>query len=137
MTDILITDDSPLFAKAHAQMLRRAGYHTMHAENGYEALIMAKEKMPDAVLMDVVMPVMNGFQAVRQFSKDEGLKHIPIIMTSTKAGINDAIWARRQGAAGYLVKPVVEEQLLATIRHVLSGTDGFTLSGIWKSPEFS
>ncbi|MCC6716001.1 MAG: response regulator, partial [Gammaproteobacteria bacterium] len=71
---------------------------------------------PDLVLMDVVMPGLNGFQATRSITRDEATKHIPVIICSTKDQETDKVWGMRQGAKDYIVKPVDKEELLRKIR---------------------
>jgi len=103
MALILIADDSSLFRGVYSRTLTGAGHRV--AEDGYECLISAKKHQPDVILMDVVMPTLNGFQATRQLTKHPDSKHIPVILTSSKNTEPDIIWAMRQGAAAYLVKP--------------------------------
>ncbi len=113
---ILIVDDSPTERFFLADLLSKQGYQINLAENGTEALEKAKQIMPDLILMDVVMPGLNGFQATRALSKDEELKHIPVILCTTKDQETDKIWGLRQGAIEYIVKPVDGNALLQKIR---------------------
>jgi twitching motility two-component system response regulator PilH len=85
------------------------------AESAEEALAKVKQLNPDLVLMDVVMPGQNGYQATRTLSKDEATKHIPIIICTTKGQETDKLWGMRQGARDYIVKPVNQADLLAKI----------------------
>lgn len=113
---ILIVDDSPTERFFLADLLSKQGYQINLAENGTEALEKAKQIMPDLILMDVVMPGLNGFQATRALSKDDDLKHIPVILCTTKDQETDKIWGLRQGAIEYIVKPVDGNALLQKIR---------------------
>ena len=113
---ILIVDDSPTERFFLADLLSKQGYQINLAENGTEALEKAKQIMPDLILMDVVMPGLNGFQATRALSKDDDLKHIPVILCTTKDKETDKIWGLRQGAIEYIVKPVDGNALLQKIR---------------------
>lgn len=113
---ILIVDDSPTERFFLADLLSKQGYQINLAENGTEALEKAKQTMPDLILMDVVMPGLNGFQATRALSKDDDLKHIPVILCTTKDQETDKIWGLRQGAIEYIVKPVDGNALLQKIR---------------------
>ncbi len=113
---ILIVDDSPTERFFLADLLGKQGYQINLAENGTEALEKAKQIMPDLILMDVVMPGLNGFQATRALSKDEELKHIPVILCTTKDQETDKIWGLRQGAIEYIIKPVDGNALLQKIR---------------------
>ena len=73
------------------------------------------------LLMDVVMPGINGFQATRQLTKNEITRHIPVIIVSSKNQDADRVWGERQGACGYLTKPVDDQTLINTVDNVLSG----------------
>ncbi|MDC8446535.1 MAG: response regulator [Nitrosomonas sp.] len=112
---ILIVDDSPTERHILSRILVRKGYQTILAENGARAIAIAKETSPDLVLMDIVMPDVNGFQAIRMFLRDRALRIIPIIICSTKGQEIDKIWGMRQGAKDYIVKPIVAEELLQKI----------------------
>lgn len=116
MARILIIDDSPTEVFAFKRMLEEHGYETCSAFNAQDGLAKAKEEKPDLILMDVVMPGMNGFQATRKLSKDPETAAIPVIMITTKDQETDRIWGLRQGARDYVVKPPVEAEFLAKIR---------------------
>ena len=113
---ILIVDDSPTERFFLADLLGKNGYEINMAENGTEALEKAKSLKPDLILMDVVMPGMNGYQATRTISRKDATRDIPIIMCTSKGQDTDKIWGMRQGALAYLVKPVDHDELLARIR---------------------
>ncbi|THB64628.1 MAG: response regulator [Gammaproteobacteria bacterium] len=119
MARILIVDDSPTETHVIKTMLEKHGYETMVAVNGEEGIEKAKQSSPDLVLMDIVMPGMNGFQATRKLSKDPQTSTIPIIIVSTKGQETDRVWAMRQGAKDYMTKPVVESELLDKISNAL------------------
>ncbi|WP_035057929.1 response regulator [Andreprevotia chitinilytica] len=112
---ILIVDDSPTERHFLGELLTKNGFQILTVESGEEAVAKAKELMPDLILMDVVMPGMNGFQATRTISRDEATKHIPIIMCTSKNQETDKVWGKRQGAVEYVVKPVDPQELLAKI----------------------
>ena len=112
---ILIVDDSPTERFFLADLLGKNGYEINMAENGTEALEKAKLLKPDLILMDVVMPGMNGFQATRAISRDDEVKHIPVILCTTKNQETDKIWGMRQGAIEYMTKPFTKEQLLRAV----------------------
>lgn len=76
---------------------------------------MVREIRPDLILMDVVMPGLNGYQATRMLAKDKATKDIPVILCTTKGQPTDKIWGLRQGARDYIVKPIVAEELLQKI----------------------
>ena len=112
---ILVVDDSPTERHVLTDLLTRQGYRVVTAESGEEAVVMSKRELPDLILMDVVMPGMNGYQATRTISRAEATRHIPIIMCTSKDQETDKIWGMRQGARDYLVKPADHAILLAKI----------------------
>jgi len=119
MSVILIIDDSPTELHLFQKMLEKGGFETLVADSGEEGLRQAKLSRPDCILMDVVMPGMNGFQATRKLTQDSDTAGIPVIMITTKDQETDKIWGMRQGAVEYLVKPVDAKQLVAKINAVM------------------
>ena len=119
MFTILIVEDSNAEALALTRTLLRLGYGVLRAASGEEGLVMAAAEQPDLILMDVVMPGLNGFQATRQLKHSTDAKHIPIIITSSKDSQVDILWGQRQGAENYLVKPIDVTKLDAAIERVL------------------
>lgn len=119
MAHILIVDDSPTERHVLQGMLERNGFRVSLAASGEEGVAQAKAIKPDLILMDVVMPGLNGFQATRELSRTPDTASIPVIIVTTKDQETDRIWGMRQGARDYLTKPVQESQLIATIRAVL------------------
>ena len=113
--NILVVDDSPTDLHYLTDMLVKSGYRVSAAENAEEALAKAKQLKPDLVLMDIVMPGQNGFQATRALSRDDATKHIPVIICSSKGQETDKVWGLRQGAKDYIVKPINQADLLAKI----------------------
>ena len=120
MARILIVDDSPTEMYKLTGMLEKHGQVVLKAENGADGVALARQEKPDAVLMDIVMPGLNGFQATRQLSKDPETNHIPVIMVTTKDQETDMVWATRQGAKAYITKPVDEQKLILTLKNVLA-----------------
>ncbi|HNQ05037.1 MAG TPA: response regulator [Thiobacillaceae bacterium] len=112
---ILVVDDSPTERFFLTDLLRKNGYQVITAEDGERGVALAKSELPDLVLMDVVMPGLNGFQATRQLSRDPVTQKIPVIMCTTKDQETDRVWGMRQGAVEYVVKPVVADELLGKI----------------------
>ena len=112
---ILVVDDSPTERHVLVDLLTKNGYQVITAESGEEGVEKAKKELPDLVLMDVVMPGLNGYQATRTLTREESTKHIPIIVCTSQGQETDTIWGLRQGAQDYLVKPVNGEELLSKI----------------------
>jgi twitching motility two-component system response regulator PilH len=112
---ILVVDDSPTERHVLGELLVRSGYMVITAESGEEAITKAKAEMPDLILMDVVMPGINGFQATRTLTRDETTRRIPVIMCTSKDQETDKIWGMRQGAQDYLTKPIDPTALLGKI----------------------
>ena len=112
---ILVVDDSATDRLYLTEMLQQAGFNVITAENGEECLTKVDAEQPDMVLMDVVMPGLNGFQATRALSKNPATVHIPVIMCTGKEQATDRLWALRQGAKDCVIKPVSVEELLAKI----------------------
>ena len=119
MATILIVEDSQTERQVLRKMLERGGHLVIAATDGVEGIAMARQNNPELILMDVVMPGQNGFQTTRQLSRDPATQHIPIIIVTTKDQETDRVWAKRQGASDYLVKPVKEEKLLPLIDGLL------------------
>jgi len=113
---ILIVDDSPTERHVLNDLLTKAGFEVVTSDNGEDAIVKARQVKPDLILMDVVMPGLNGFQATRAITREEKTKHIPVIICTTKDQETDKIWGLRQGAKDYVTKPVNEADLLEKIK---------------------
>jgi twitching motility two-component system response regulator PilH len=123
MTLVLIVDDSPTEVHVLSGYLKKHGFAIANAAEGREGIEKARELKPALILMDVVMPGVNGFQATRELARSEETASIPVIMVTTKGLETDKIWGMRQGAVEYLVKPVTEKQLVEKVRSVLGAHD--------------
>lgn len=119
MAKILVVDDSPSEMAKFRDILTRHQYEVIEAHTGEDGIQKANEFFPDVILMDVVMPEMNGFQATRKLTRDPKTSHIPIIIISTKNQEADRVWGKRQGARDYLSKPITEEALITVICAVM------------------
>ena len=117
---ILVIDDSPTERYVFVDLLSRNGYRVITAENGEEGIEKAKAELPNLILMDVVMPGLNGYQATRALTRDEKTKHIPVLVCTCKNQETDKIWGLRQGAQDYLAKPINGEELLVNIARILA-----------------
>jgi len=120
MAQVLIVDDSPTEAHVLKGMLEKNGFEVETAENGTEGIERAKTLKPDLILMDVVMPGLNGFQATRQLTKDPETSDIPVIIVTTKDQETDRVWGLRQGAKDFLSKPISEKTLMEKISLALA-----------------
>ncbi len=118
MAKVLIVDDSPTETHKLTSMLEKHGHTVTCAANGEEGVEKARRELPDVVLMDVVMPGLNGFQATRQLSRTPETASIPVIIVTTKDQETDRVWGMRQGAKQYLTKPVSEAELIKAITHL-------------------
>ncbi|MGY0632884.1 twitching motility response regulator PilH [Luteimonas sp. A478] len=115
MARILIVDDSPSQLAGIRRIVERLGHETLTAEDGQAGVDLARRELPDLILMDVVMPNLNGFQATRSISRDPATSHIPVILVTTKDLQTDRVWGMRQGARGYLTKPFTDQELMDVI----------------------
>ncbi|HTM70562.1 MAG TPA: response regulator [Luteimonas sp.] len=115
MARILIVDDSPSQLMGIRRIVEKLGHEALTAEDGAAGVEIAKKELPDLILMDVVMPNLNGFQATRSISREPSTKHIPVILVTTKDQDTDRMWGMRQGARAYLTKPFSEEELSEVI----------------------
>lgn len=113
---VLVVDDSPTERHVLTNFLSQNGFEVAVAENGEQAIVRAKEVMPDLILMDVVMPGVNGYQATRTLTRDEATHNIPVIMCTSKDQPTDKLWGMRQGALDYMIKPINLDELLERIR---------------------
>lgn len=117
---ILVVDDSKTDFLYVKNILDHGGYEVAYAPSGKDGIQMAKDIKPDCILMDVVMPEMNGFQATRAISRELETSDIPILMLSSKSQQTDKVWAERQGATDYLVKPANPKLLLTKLKTLLN-----------------
>ncbi|MCU0754498.1 MAG: response regulator [Xanthomonadales bacterium] len=119
MARILIVDDSPTDARVISAMLERNGLTVSVSTSAEHAIGVASAELPDLILMDVVMPGMNGFQATRILSREPRTAHIPILILTTKSLETDRVWGLRQGAKDFLTKPPREADLVSRIQALL------------------
>ena len=113
---ILLVDDSKTELHHLSEILGKKGFEVRTAENGEDAMKRLGEEKPDLILMDVVMPGQNGFQLTRAITRDPRFTNVPVIMCTSKNQETDKVWAQRQGAKDYIVKPVDANELLNKIR---------------------
>lgn len=116
---ILVVDDADVFRHLEAAQLKMLGHRVIEAKNGAEAVRLALEELPDLILLDVQMPVMDGMQALAFLTKDERTAKIPIVVITTIGREKDEEIIRRGGASGFLTKPLQPGQLTALVRRIL------------------
>lgn len=116
---VLVVDDSPTDLKLMSQPFLSRGYELVTATDGEEALKKAEAEQPDLMVLDVIMPKLNGFKVCRQIKSSATLKNIKIILLTSKNQESDKFWGEKQGADAYMTKPFTEEDLLATAAGLL------------------
>jgi len=119
MARILVVDDSPTETHQLVNLLAKYGHQVLTAATGGDGINMAGAEQPDVILMDVVMPGINGFQATRQLTRGNNTRHIPVIIVSTKDQDADRVWGQRQGARDYVAKPFNEKVLISAVNSAL------------------
>ncbi|MFT7299941.1 MAG: twitching motility two-component system response regulator PilH [Porticoccus sp.] len=119
MATVLIVDDSPTEMHQLVGLLEKNGYTVLAAESGERGVTVAKSEQPNAILMDIILPGLNGFQATRQLNKAREAKHIPVVMVTAKDQETDKVWGMRPGAKAYLAKPVSENSLIDVVKEVI------------------
>lgn len=120
MAKVLIVDDSDAHLHSLSKIVESDGHLAITASHGDEGLEKAKAESPDLILLDIVMPDMNGFQVSRKLRRDDATKNIPIIFVTTKNQETDKIWGMRQGAKAYITKPVDKSELISAMNDALS-----------------
>ena len=123
MARILIVDDSPSQLLGIQRIVEKLGHQILTATDGAAGVETARAELPDLVLMDVVMPNLNGFQATRTLARDEATRHIPVILVTTKDQDTDRMWGMRQGAKAYITKPFSEDELSEVLERVFSSQE--------------
>ncbi len=121
MARILIVDDSPSQLMSIRRLVEKLGHEALTAEDGAAGVEAAKREIPDLILMDVVMPNLNGFQATRAITREATTRHIPVILVTTKDQETDRVWGMRQGAKAYITKPFSEIELSNLVQQYLGG----------------
>ncbi|MDR0247595.1 MAG: response regulator [Burkholderiales bacterium] len=119
MARVLVVDDSQTERHVLSEYLIQGGHEVFQSNSGEDGIAKAKEVKPDLVMMDVVMPGLNGFQATRLLQQAPETRNIPVLLCTTKDKETDRIWGLRQGACDYLTKPVRKNELLAKIDECL------------------
>jgi len=116
---ILVVDDSPTELRIVSNLLQKRGYRVVTATDGEEALTKAAAEQPQLIVLDVILPKKNGFQVCRQLKTTPETQAIKILMVTSKDQATDRFWGLKQGADGYLTKPVGDDDLLASVSKLL------------------
>ena len=124
MTTVLIVEDNEMNRDMLSRRLERKGYAVLIAVDGEKGLEVAREKEPDLILMDMSLPVMDGWEATRLLKADERLRHIPVIALTAHAMANDREKALEAGCNDYDTKPIELPRLLAKMQALLQPGDG-------------
>ncbi|MDX1977640.1 MAG: response regulator [Pseudanabaenaceae cyanobacterium bins.68] len=119
MSSVLVVEDSPPQRAMISDLLRESGLEVFTANDGIEALEQIQKTRPDVVVMDVVMPRMNGYELCRKLKKDKATESLPIVMCSTKGEDFDRHWGFKQGANAYISKPFQPQELVGTVKQLL------------------
>lgn len=116
---ILVVEDSPTHRHLISTPLTRQGYRISTATNGEEAVDKATREMPDLIVLDIVLPLKNGFQVCRQLKTTPETKDIKILILSSKNHNSDRFWGLRQGADEYMTKPFDEDELVEMVAKLI------------------
>jgi DNA-binding response OmpR family regulator len=119
MPTILLAEDEPQTAQLIVFKLKQAGYEVVHVEDGEQALALLEITRPGLVVLDGLMPVMDGFEVLRRLKEDPRTRAIPVIMLTARARDKDVVTGLELGAADYMVKPFSPSELVARVRKVL------------------
>ncbi|MDH5661890.1 MAG: response regulator [Elusimicrobiota bacterium] len=121
MAKILIVEDDPTTVQLIEFLLKKNDYEVLIAHNGVEALEISKKEKSDLILMDVMMPKMDGIEAIEKLKKDENTRDIPIVILSALGQEMDVMRGLQAGASSYIVKPFSPKELLDEIKAKLEG----------------
>lgn len=116
---VLIVEDNDLNMKLFSDLLEANGYNTIQTRNGVEAVGLARQHMPDLILMDIQLPEVSGLQVTQWLKDDDGLRHIPVIAITAFAMKGDEEKIRQGGCEAYLSKPISVVKFLETVRNYI------------------
>jgi diguanylate cyclase (GGDEF)-like protein len=116
MSTILIVDDEPLIVQLLEEHLQTEGYDTLHAYSGEEALQLLQKDRPDLVILDLMLPGMDGYEVCRLMQQDHRLNHIPVIMLTARSAVPSRVMGYQRGADDYMLKPFDTDELTVRVR---------------------
>jgi DNA-binding response OmpR family regulator len=118
---ILVCDDDEMLVDLLVYRLESRGFEVLIARDGGQAIAMAENERPDAIVLDAMMPVMNGEQVLREFRSREQNRSIPVLMLTARRQERDIVGALELGANDYLIKPFIPEELISRLNRLLGG----------------
>lgn len=121
MSKVLVVEDSVTQREMIASLLRGSGLTVLEASDGVEGLEQIQSSTPDLVVLDIVMPRMNGYEVCRRLKADPKTKDVPVVMCSSKGEEFDRYWGMKQGADAYVAKPFQPTELVGTVKQLLRG----------------
>ncbi|NEO83396.1 MAG: response regulator [Spirulina sp. SIO3F2] len=121
MSKVLVVEDSMAQRQMISDLLEDSGLTVEVASNGVEALKQVETYAPDIVVLDIVMPQMNGYELCRRLKSDPKTQNVPVVMCSSKGEEFDRYWGMRQGADAYIAKPFQPMELIGTVKQLLRG----------------
>jgi twitching motility two-component system response regulator PilH len=121
MSTVLVVEDSPAQREAIKELLQKSGLDVAEATDGVEALEHIVSACPDLVVLDIVMPRMNGYEVCRRLKTDPKTQNVPVVMCSSKGEEFDRYWGMKQGADAYIAKPFQPKDLIGTVKQLLRG----------------
>jgi twitching motility two-component system response regulator PilH len=121
MSTVLVVEDSPAQRQMILELLQDSGLKVIVAGDGVEALKQIKDYCPDLVVLDIIMPRMNGYEVCRRLKSDSKTQKLAVVMCSAKKEEFDRYWGLRQGADAYIAKPFHPQELVGTVKQLLRG----------------
>ena len=121
MSTVLVVEDSIPQRGMIIELLRGSGLNVKVANDGLEALEQIQGSPPDLVVLDIVMPRMNGYELCRRLKADPATQNVPVVMCSSKGEEFDRYWGMKQGADAYIAKPFQPTELVGTVKQLLRG----------------
>ncbi len=121
MSTVLVVEDSLAQRQMISDLLKGSGLKVSVASDGVEALEEILKSCPDVVVLDIVMPRMNGYEVCRRLKADPKTQNVPVVMCSSKGEEFDRYWGMKQGADAYIAKPFQPTELIGTVKQLLRG----------------
>lgn len=121
MSTVLVVEDSLVQREMISGLLKKSGLNVIVAGDGIEALEQVQGHCPDLVVLDIIMPRMNGYEVCRRLKSDEKTQKLWVIMCSAKKEEFDRYWGMKQGADAYIAKPFHPQELVGTVKQLLRG----------------